>query len=231
METTNDNISRILEMLDNPNAYTEQEIHDIINSDDETREAYRLMVAAKQGYRHKQAHQPADTEAAWKKFEQKTLSPLSREGESHDTRNQRTADSLHHRRGTRRASWVFRIAAIFIAAAFLGGLVFAAYRALSHRQTPTAQVSAPSLTERTGGESVRFTDIRLDSILTVVSSYYGREVCFRDTMVCELRLHTTWNSAQPLDSFVATLNEFEGLKFVDEHDTLFVESIAEEVEP
>ena len=48
METTNDNISRLLEMLDNPSAFTEQEIRDIINSDDEAREAYRLMVAAKQ---------------------------------------------------------------------------------------------------------------------------------------------------------------------------------------
>jgi hypothetical protein len=64
METTNDNISRLLEMLDNPSAFTEQEIRDIINSDDEAREAYRLMVAAKQGYRHMQSNQAIDTEVS-----------------------------------------------------------------------------------------------------------------------------------------------------------------------
>ena len=46
METTSENIRQLLEMLDNPDAYTEQEIHDIINRDDDTREAYRLMVEA-----------------------------------------------------------------------------------------------------------------------------------------------------------------------------------------
>ena len=225
METTNDNISRILEMLDNPNAYTEQEIHDIINSDDETREAYRLMVAAKQGYRHKQAHQPADTETAWKKFEQKTLSPLSQEGESHDARNQRAATPLHHRRGTRRASWVFRIAAIFIAAAFLGGLIFAAYRALSHRQTPTAQVSAPSLTERAGGESsIRFDDVRLDSILSVLSAHYGKTVSFRNEEAKGLKFIMAWNPDSSLTSFIDGLNMFDGLQLTLQEDTIFVET-------
>lgn len=51
MKTSEENIKQLLEMLDNPSAYSEQEISDIINRDDETREAYRLMVAAKQSYR------------------------------------------------------------------------------------------------------------------------------------------------------------------------------------
>ena len=38
METINDNIRQLLEMLDNPEAYTEQEIQDIINRDEDTRE-------------------------------------------------------------------------------------------------------------------------------------------------------------------------------------------------
>ena len=43
METTNESIRQLLEMLDHPEAYTEQEIHDIINHDEDTRETYRLM--------------------------------------------------------------------------------------------------------------------------------------------------------------------------------------------
>lgn len=111
METTNENISRLLEMLDNPSAYSEQEIQNIINHDDETREAYRLMVAAKQGYRHKQTL-PTDVDAAWQRFEQK-----------HYTQRQ---PSPH---------WWMRVAAIFIAAAFLCGLSYAAYQVVSSKQT------------------------------------------------------------------------------------------------
>ncbi len=133
----------------------------------------------------------------------------------------------------RGGSALHRIAAIFLAAAFLGGIAFAAYRVLSHRQTPPTEVSTlnpQASTLNTEADSlVRFTDIRLDSILAVVGSHYGREVCFRDTMACTLRLHTTWYRTQPLDSFVVTLNEFEVLKLTDERDTLFVESVTEEV--
>ena len=38
METINENIRQLLEMLDNPDAYTDQEIQDIVNRDDDTRE-------------------------------------------------------------------------------------------------------------------------------------------------------------------------------------------------
>ncbi|MBO4840016.1 MAG: hypothetical protein J5524_02835 [Bacteroidaceae bacterium] len=110
MEKTNENMNRLLEMLDNPSAYTEQEIHDIINTDDETRQAYRLMAAAKQGYRQKQIHQPEDVEAAWQRFEQK---------------------NYKQRRVLPR--WM-RVAAIFIAGVFLGGLSFAAYHSYSLKQ-------------------------------------------------------------------------------------------------
>lgn len=112
METTNENISRLLEMLDNPSAYSEQEIQDIIDHDDETREAYRLMVVAKQGYRHKQTL-PTDVDAAWQRFEQE-----------------------HYEQKQPSPHWWMRVAAIFIAAAFLCGLSYAAYHAIASKKTP-----------------------------------------------------------------------------------------------
>ena len=115
METTNENISRLLEMLENPSAYTEQEIRDIIDSDEETRETYRLMVAARQACRQKQTQQPEDAEAAWQRFEQKHYS---------------------QRRPVHR--WM-RIAAVFIAAAFLAGVSYAAFHALSSKQNDDSQ--------------------------------------------------------------------------------------------
>jgi len=68
METTNENIRQLLEMLDNPDAYTEQQIRDIINHDEDTRETYRLMVEAKRSSRHLQNKKPVDVDAAWQRF-------------------------------------------------------------------------------------------------------------------------------------------------------------------
>lgn len=128
---------------------------------------------------------------------------------------------------------IFRkIAAIFLAAVFLGGLAFAAYRAFSPaKETPTekancqlsnvnCQVSAP----------VRFSDVRLDSILTVVSAHYGKRVRFRDEELRGMKLITTWNPADSLAAFIDHLNMFDYLHLTLQEDTIIVESISEEDE-
>ena len=71
METTSENIRQLLEMLDNPEAYTEQEIQDIINRDEDTRETYRMVVETKRSSRKRQAEKPIDVDAAWQKLNQK----------------------------------------------------------------------------------------------------------------------------------------------------------------
>ena len=216
---TNPNISRLLEMLDNPEAYSDQEIRDIINSDDETRRAYQLMVAAKQGYIHKQQEQPTDVESAWQKFSAE--------------HNERTGSAQNHTTHISLHPSFLKIAAVFLAVAFLGGLAFAAFHFLSPKtEKQLAEVTAPSLTGRAGGESapVRFSNARLDSILTVVSAHYGKAVCFLDTTAQKLRLSTMWNCEDSLSVFIATLNEFDGLLLKEEGDTVFVGTEIEEAE-
>ena len=71
MATINENIRQLLEMLDHPEAYTEQEIHDIINRDEDTRETYRLIVEAKRSSRNRQTDTPVDVDAAWQRFNQR----------------------------------------------------------------------------------------------------------------------------------------------------------------
>ena len=73
METTSENIRQLLEMLDNPDAYTEQEILDIINRDEDTRETYRLMVTAKRSSRQRQADKSIDVDAAWQNLIKKSI--------------------------------------------------------------------------------------------------------------------------------------------------------------
>ena len=123
-----------------------------------------------------------------------------------------------------------RIAAIFLLAAFLGGLVWAISPIIRQKEKApqSAKVSAPSLTGRAGGES--FSNQRIDSILAVVAAHYDRAVYFRDTALQALRLSTVWDSKDSLSVFLETLNEFDGLRLTDERDTLFVESIGEEEE-
>ena len=71
MAMTNENIRQLLEMLDHPEKYTEQEIHDIINRDEDTRETYRLMVEAKRSSRNRHDDTPVDVDAAWQRFAKK----------------------------------------------------------------------------------------------------------------------------------------------------------------
>lgn len=125
-----------------------------------------------------------------------------------------------------------RIAAIFLAAVFLGGLAFAAYRAFSPaKETPTEKANCQlSNVKCQLSTPVRFDDVRLDSILTVISKHYGKTVRFRDDAIRELRMSTTWNSDQPLAEFLGILNEFDGLRLSTEYDTIFVDSVAVEDE-
>ena len=114
MKTSEENIKQLLEMLDNPSAYSEQEISDIINRDDETREAYRLMVAAKQGYRRKNTSEEADAEAAWQRLSNRL-----------DVRADKPSSS----------GILYKIAASFIVILMLSGIALAAYHTISSRKT------------------------------------------------------------------------------------------------
>ena len=79
METTN-NIDRLLEMLDKPERYSEQEIQDAVNHDDETREFYRQLTQVARARRSQRSHSlPIDVDVAWKRFEQTHLVPQRRE--------------------------------------------------------------------------------------------------------------------------------------------------------
>ena len=206
MDTNNDNIRRLFDMLDNPAAYSEQEIRDIINFDEETRETYRLMVEAKRSSRWKQSRQSPDVDAAWQRFVQKYY-PLQ---------------SGRYR---------MRIAASFIGILIISALAFAAYRVftpakeLQPAEEANCQLSTVNCQLST---PVRFEEVRLDSILTVVSSYYGKAVRFRDEELRGMKLITTWNPADSLSAFIEHLNMFDYLHMTLQEDTIFVESANDE---
>ena len=121
----------------------------------------------------------------------------------------------------------FRIAAVFLGAVLFCGLAWAIIPRIisSHTDSPqSAQVSTPL--PRSGGEesSVRFDDVRLDSILTVVSAHYGKAVSFRDEEAKGMKFIMTWDPDMPLSDFINGLNLFDGLSLTLQRDTIFVET-------
>jgi len=131
--------------------------------------------------------------------------------------------------------WVFRkVAAVFVIATFLGGLSFAAYHVFSpaQEQQPTENETTFNSQLSTFNSSpeglVRFSNVRLDSILTTISAHYGKRVCFRCEEPRGMKLITTWNPADSLAAFIDHLNMFDYLHLTLQDDTIFVEQTGEE---
>ena len=201
METTNENIRKILEMLDNPDAYTEQEILDLINRDEDTRKTYRLIVEAKKSSRYHKSDKPVDLDAAWLRFNKK-LQPK------------------RHSRG-----WM-NIAASIVGVLFVSGIAFATLRVI--RQNQKAEISQTETTDGVKNSSttypadtlsndtttirpIIYDNIPLEKILSQIAAHYDVKVIFANDEVRQLRFRFVWNPQQDIDQVVSDLNQFERL--------------------
>ena len=191
---TNDKLMTLLRLMDEPEAMTEAQLQELL-SDEEVRKAYDVMADCKKVYQREKLHTP-------------------------------TLPSRHGQIAQRRG-WIYRIAAVFLGAVLLCGLAWAIIPHVisSHTDSPqSAQVNTPLLGRGGGGSSVRFDDVRLDSILTVVSAHYGKAVSFRDEEAKSMKFIMTWDPDRPLSDFIDGLNLFDGLSLTLQRDTIFVET-------
>ena len=213
METTNENIRQLLEMLDNPDAYTEQQIQDIINRDEDTRETYRLMVEAKRSSRHRQNQKPADVDAAWQSFNQK-LQPMQQG-----------------------FGWM-KIAASFIGVLLVSGIAFAAihivrqYQKLESPQTeitenvtnPVTTLPADTLTNDTVTvQPVIYDNTPLEKMLPEIAAHYDVKVIFTNDEARQFRFRFVWNPQQGIDQVISDLNQFERLTVTRKDSQIIVE--------
>ena len=208
-----DKLEILLDMIEHPERYTEQQITDLL-ADEEMRKHYDVMVRLRGAY---------DVKKVKSERVKSEKYILPEESDTVHERNSHSSFFILH-------SSFQKIAAVFIVVAFLGGLAWAFVPLLrsQHTAEPTqpTKVSAPSLQGRAGGgSSISFSNLRLDSILTIVAAHYECEVCFRDTTAQALRLSTVWDREDSLSVFLETLNEFDGLRLMNERDTIFVESL------
>ena len=220
METTSENIRQLLEMLDNPDAYTEQEIHDIINRDDDTREAYRLMVEAKRSSRQRQAAEPIDVDAAWQR-----LNEESKKEEGHSS-----FFILH--------SSLQKAAASFIGVLLVSGIAFAAIQMVRYAQQPAPKAEevintpkpanitpADTLTTDTIAvqQPIVYDNIPLEKMLTEIAAHYDAKVAFANDDVRGLRFRFVWNPQKGIGQVVSDLNQFERLTVTLKDDVITIE--------
>ena len=213
METTRENIRQLLEMLDNPEAYTEQEIQDIINRDEDTRETYRMMVEAKRSSRQRQANKPVDVDAAWKKF------------------NQNKQPKQHS------YNWM-KIVASFIGVLLVSGIAFAAFQIVRHTQqhTPKTEevINTPKSTNITPTDTLTtdtitvpqpiiYDNIPLEKMLPEIAAHYDAKVTFVNDETRQLRFRFVWNPQKGIDQVVSDLNQFERLTVTLKDNQITVE--------
>ncbi|MBR1800095.1 MAG: DUF4974 domain-containing protein [Bacteroidaceae bacterium] len=223
MDTTNENIRQLLEMLDNPDAYTEQEIRDIINHDEDTHETYRLMVAAKRSSRHRQDKTPVDVEAAWQRF----------------CENEELKVKAQHNFPFPIFHFPFhKVAASFIGVLLVSGIALAAI----WRLTPERPTSSPSregmgeagammtngpdsLPSRGDleGASVIYDNIPLEQMLPEIAAHYDVKVVFANDEVRGLRFRFVWNPQQGIDQVISDLNQFKHLTVTRKDNQITVE--------
>lgn len=211
MRTTEENIRQLLEMLDAPDAYTEQEIRDIINRDDETRDTYRLLVEAKRS--HRLTDDAVDVDAAWQRFSQR-LQPKQ------------------HGFGRMKA------AASFIGVLLVSGIAFAAIHIVQQAQKQevpqgeTTESVTPSVTavpadtlskDTVTVQPVIYDNIPLEKMLPAIAAHYDAEVTFLSSEARELRFRFVWNPQEGLDQVVSDLNRFERLSVKLDDNQLIVE--------
>jgi len=238
METTSENIRQLLEMLDNPEAYTEQEIQDIINRDEDTRETYRMMVEAKRSSRQRQADKPVDVDAAWQKFNQ------NKQPKQHSYNWMKIAASLTFGRACSRseeqmqASLSSRLVASFIGILLVSGIAFAAIQIVRYAQQntpkpeevintpkPTNVIPTDTLTTDTiaAPQPIIYDNIPLEKMLPEIAAHYDAKVTFVNDEARQLRFRFVWNPQKGIEQVISDLNQFERLTVTLKDNQITVE--------
>lgn len=129
--------------------------------------------------------------------------------------------------------FIRKVAAAFVGIFLLSGITFAAIMLVrSHSiepQTIQTERTNTHLASQEAIKPVRFDDVRLDSILTVVSAHYGKAIIFRSEEAKAMRFIMTWESDVPLVDFIERMNMFDGLHLALQQDTIIIETTEDRV--
>ncbi len=218
---TNNNIDRLLDMFDHPEQYSEQEIQDAVNRDEETREFYhRLTQVARARRSQRSLSRPVDTDKAWTQFEQTHLAPQHCE-----------------------RVWL-RVAATVLGVLMMSGIAWATVYTVRHitatdsskpkiENVVTASTSdavvAPdgtTVTDTTAVQDVApvvYDNTPLEQMLSEMAAYYGMTVEFQNEEALGLRFHFVWNKEDGLEKVLDNMSHFESVTIEQTGNRLIVQ--------
>ena len=194
---TNEKIERLLDMIEHPEHYTEEEMQKML-ADEETREYYDLIIKADDAYT--KSHD-VDVDKTLKEFEKKHLQHLS----------------------WSKIAAVF-IGILLVSGVTYAAIVL--NRNPSEKQvSQKAQIgrvitdkAAKSIdTETTDTDTTTtqkgqsFDNVELQTILDDISSYYKLNVVYNSDKSRHLRLHFYWDKSKDAETIVESLNHFENV--------------------
>lgn len=215
----NDKIRLMLDIQENPDKYSDEELNAMLDSDEELATLFQQCALTKQAFARQQANEediPTDT--LWAQFAEEH----SEELEALDS-----ADETRTSKGS--TAWLRKIAAIFIGSLVFAGIVYAAIRIIHN---PTESPANTALAEddtlivnKTAKDStvVHFDNVTLDSILSVVAPHFKKDVVFLREEVRKMKLIMNWDAYAPLDEFIDRLNDFEVISLDVKGDSIIVE--------
>jgi len=105
------------------------------------------------------------------------------------------------------------VAAVSIGVLMLSGISLAAWQLRNQGvvKTPSSETHhvVKLQTIETKDSIVRFDNVPLDSLLTIVGKHYGRTVIFHNEQSRHIHLYTKWDTTAPLNQIIDRLNGFE----------------------
>lgn len=214
---TNEKLMSLMEMLDNPEKYTERQFEKILG-DDECRRYYETMAALRDACGRKSANYTDDkmedkTDEEWRRFER-----------------------THYKK--RKLFNLQKIAATIAIAAIISGMSYATLLVIgkdSRRETTGHRTTAITTTENdtatttvptattAGKEIITYDNVALDSILNDIATYHGLGIHYNNEQAKSLRLFFQWNPQEPPQQVIKSLNSFERVSIRMDEKTLTVE--------
>ncbi|MDE7413132.1 MAG: DUF4974 domain-containing protein [Muribaculaceae bacterium] len=201
-------IDRLLDVIEHPDLYTTSEIETMLQ-DPEVKEVFDLLDKTKSSL---QSIAVPDISEEWTKFA----------NQHHQSKSSRRhwLPQIFSRNAA--ASIVVCIASFTAVAAIVGVGI---HRISNGSSTTNPEVETTTVTDdatsqsnvvnsydpddETSPETVVFDNETLETILTIIGSYYGYTVTFNNDAAKSLRLYFRWNQALLIEDIAASLNNFE----------------------
>ena len=194
---TNEKIERLLDMIEHPEHYNEEEMQKML-ADEETREYYDLIIKADDTYT--KSHD-VDVDKALQEFETK---------------------HLHHLSWSKIAA-VF-IGILLVSGVTYAAIVLNRNpsekpvsqkaqigRVITDKAAKSIDTETTDTDTTTTQKGQSFDNVELQTILDDISSYYKLNVVYNSDKSRHLRLHFYWDKTKDAETIVESLNHFENV--------------------